>query len=62
MKFIFTFQEIIDNGNWEKFCELREYNPHFLNEGFSHSKQEINLTLDEVIQCNLIHYIKDIIR
>ena len=42
-----TLGEIQEKYDWDKFCEIRGFNPWCLNEGLADSEDEIILTLYE---------------
>lgn len=44
MKVILTASEVMQRGNWEKFCELFGLDLWCLNEGKCYSDQEFTLT------------------
>ena len=48
-----TFGYILDNANWEKFCELKRYNPWMLNEGLAESNDKVRLTFEEADKIEL---------
>lgn len=46
MKIIVTLREILDKGDWDKYCELSGINPWCINEGFATSDEEVELAED----------------
>ncbi len=53
MKFVLTYSEILDKGNWDKFCELKGLNPYCMNEGLADSNEEVELTIEQIKQYDL---------
>lgn len=47
MKIIVTAEEIIDRGEWEKFCEDRGINVYAVNEGLMDEDEEFILNYGE---------------
>lgn len=54
MRLILTIREIMDRGLWDKFCDLRGWNPWIVNEGLAESNEDVILTDDEQRQLGLI--------
>jgi len=48
-----TFGYILDNADWDKFCELKGYNPWMINEGLAESDEKVRLTFKEAEQIGL---------
>jgi len=53
LKITITAGEILDRGNWDKFCELRGINPYAINEGLP-KDAVYELTIEEAVKCQLI--------
>ena len=60
MKFMFTYGEILEHGNWEKFCDVNGYNEYLINEGFVDSSDVVVLSISEIFLFDLDSYIKSL--
>ena len=49
-----TLEQIIDNADWDKFCELKGYNPWCINEGIATGSKVVTLTLEEAEEIDLL--------
>jgi hypothetical protein len=47
MRIVVTLREVLYNGNWDKFCELKGLNPWCINEGLADGSEEYTLTVSE---------------
>ena len=54
--YTFSFRFIMENYNWDRFCELKGYNPWFINEGLG-SKDETTILSKE--QCVILGIIQE---
>ena len=48
-----TFGYILDNADWDIFCELKGYNPWMINEGLVESNDKVCLTFVEADKIGL---------
>ena len=48
-----TFKYILENADWDKFCEIKGYNPWMLNEGLATGDEETILTFKEAEQVGM---------
>ena len=53
MKIKITLQEILHKGDWDKFCDLKGFNPWCINEGLARGDEEVTLTLKEAKKIGL---------
>ncbi len=44
-----TANRLIESGQWDKFCELRGWNPWIVNEGRLDGDEDLRLTSNEVL-------------
>ena len=54
MKIVVTASEMINEGNWDSYCEDKGINPWAVNEGLMDSDEEITLTVDEAEKYGLL--------
>ena len=54
MKISITAGEILDRGDWGKFCEDKGINPYAMNEGLVGSDEKFELSIKEAVKYNLI--------
>lgn len=58
MKIEFTFREILWHGCWDKFCDVKGYNPWMINEG-TDGNDTVVLTVEEIRQFGLSGYVAE---
>ena len=53
MQITISLREILNQGCWEEFCELKGWNVWCMNEGLADSKETVTLTIEECKQIRL---------
>jgi hypothetical protein len=54
MKIVVTLREVLNNYDWDKFCEMRGLNPYCINEGLADGDDEVTLTQEEAQELGII--------
>jgi len=49
-----TFGEILNQGNWDRFCDLKGINEWCINEGLANSDEKVELTIEEAKQVGIL--------
>lgn len=53
MIIVVSFEELLDSGHWEDFCEDKGYNVYMVNEGCPET-ETVNISKEEAIKYGLI--------
>ena len=54
MEIVVTIKEVLDCGNFGKFCEITGLNPWCLNEGLADGSEKYTLTPEQAKECSLM--------
>lgn len=49
-----TFGEILDSGNWDRFCADYGYNLWMINEGLATRRDEVEIDLDDFMDYGIM--------
>lgn len=50
-----TLQEILNAGEWDKYCEKHGVNPWCINEGLATGEEEVELSIEEAKEYGIIN-------
>jgi len=54
MKILISIEDIMDNGLWEEYCELKGWNVWCVKEGLADSSEKVEIEMEQAKKWGLI--------